>query len=241
MNELPGQSANNRVCGELAAVISLPIEAMLAAQQAFENAMANLKRHDEEITKFAGARDAARQEADAVNAKIRGFFQSFGLSTRDAVKLKAARNGHLDDAENFQMLVDDLAAVRNSHELAAHEAAANYASLRRDARLAALRHLTGVLDAMVPEEFLLFAGLTAEEARLGYSVQFNSDPSVHEPIEFALRELNSLLRQMILGRPQLPNSSVLLPSLPDGLRQFVISPIRLKQLRDSLDVAEQPS
>lgn len=234
MNEQPGQPAPNQVSAELAAAISTSVEAMQGAQQAFEAARANLARHDDEIAKFAGARDAAKQEAEAVNAKIRTEFRSMGLSTKDAVKLKAARNGHLADAENFQMLVDDLRSIRTSHELAAHEAAAAYVGLRRAARQAALARLTDLLASRLPDEFLLFVGLVAEEARLGDSTLFNSDSSVHEPIEFALRELNGKLRQTVKDRGEVPDSSVILPPAPDGVRQFVISPIRVKQLRDSL-------
>lgn len=216
------------------AAIAGPLQELAKCQTEFENAFAEFQMHGEEIAKFTKARDAAKAAAEEVNAKIRGEFKTFGISAKDAVKLQSARNGHLDDAENFQMLTDDITAVRLSSELAASIAAAACITARMLARSAAIKYLEEVLIQKLRPEYFMLIELTAEFANSGYSVDFNMDPTVRTSIEFSLREVSRLINLKTKERNLEQGSSLFLPPPPSSIGDFIKSPLEIKALAEKV-------
>lgn len=210
------------------------LQELAKCQTEFENAFAEFQKHGEEIAKFTKARDAAKAAAAEVSAKIRAEFKMSGISTKDAVKLKSARNGHLDDAESFQMLTDELTAARLCSELAACRASAACFKARKLARSAAIEYLNEVLVQKLPPEYFMLIELTAEFVDSGDSVDFNMDSTVWTSIEFSQREVAKLINLKTKVRNFDQGSRLFLPPLPSSIDDFIKSPLGLKALADKV-------
>src|SRR5574343_360238 len=90
---------------DLATHIKPLVDAVHSAYAAFEEGRLELTRHSEAIERFEKCRDASRQAADEENLALRGLFKVLS-SPKEALKRQAARNGYLEDAGNFQALID---------------------------------------------------------------------------------------------------------------------------------------
>lgn len=227
-----------------AAIAGLPeaiaesMKTLAAHQLEFETALAEIRRHDEEISRFEKARDASKAAADEANAKIRSDYKAFGINAKEAIKLKVARNGHMEDAENFQALIDDIVTVRKSSELKAHKAAEAYKDARRMVRTAAAGFVESVLMQRLPAELFMFIELTAEIASLRESVLFNTDPTVHSPLDFALREVSALIHRGIKQRNPDAGTASILPAAPESIGGFGKSPLQMQALMNEVAAAE---
>lgn|GEM_PF-3226003 len=222
----------------LVEAIAEGVKKMSAHQLEFETALAEIRRHDEEILRHEKVREASKAAADEANAKIRSEYKAFGINAKEAVKLKVARNGHLEDAENFQALIEDVLIVRKSSELNAHRAALGYKAARKMVRASAVAFLESVLTQRLPAEFFVFVELSAEIAALGDSAHYSADPTVHSPIDFALRELFALIGAEIKQRVSAASYSHLLPKSPEGIGGFGKSPLQMQALMKEVAAAE---
>lgn len=218
--------------------IAASMETLVAHQLQFESALAEVRRHDEEISRFEKARDASKAAADEANTKIRSEFKVFGISSKEAVKLKSLRNGHLEDAENFQALIDDILSVRKSAEVQAHESALAYKSAKREVRDHALKYLEGCLANTLSPELLMFVELTAEMAGAGESILFNADPTVHEPMEFATRRVSALISSALKVRDSKFGSSSFLPESPSDIGSYGKSQLQIIALKRQIADAQ---
>lgn len=196
----------------------------------FEAARNEIVRHNAEISKFERARDASRGAAEEVNHKIVSSLREFGISAKDAANLKARRNGHLEDADNFQSLIDDLVAVRKYAELKASAVALNYMGERKQALDAAVAYLETVVLQRIPAELFMLIELVAERAASGDSVLYNTDPSADQPLSFAKREVFKLLGAQVVKRNPGIGSASILPPVPGDVASFKLSPLRLAKL-----------
>lgn len=196
----------------------------------FEAVRDEIVRHNAEISKFEKTRDASRGAAEEANQKIVSSFREFGISAKDAVKLKATRNGHLEDAENFQSLIDDLVAVRKHAELKTAVAAANYMVERKKAFDAAVAYLESAVLQHLPAELFMLIQLVAEQAAMGDSVLYNHDSSVDQPLSFAKRQVFALLGRQVLKMDSGIGSALILPPAPEAVASFKLSPFQLNKL-----------
>lgn len=223
---------------DLATHIKPLIDAASNALATFEARRAEVVQHEESIARFEKCRDASRQLADAENGKLRTLLKAIA-SPKEAVKHQAARNGHLEDFENFQALADEQRAVKKRSDIELSNAASALVSARFAVTDAAIDYLQGSLFDSLPQEYFQLIQLIAEKASSRWSASFNADPTVHDPIDFACRETAILIRTRIMAdrnsAPQLPS---LLPEPPVGVGSLIISPCQLNVLRAEISGEE---
>jgi hypothetical protein len=220
---------------DLATHIKPLVEAVNAAQAEFERKHADLLRHAEGIERFEKCRDASRSQADEENIKLRGLFKVFA-APKEALKHQAARNGYLEDADNFQALADEQGLAKKACALELNKLASSVRDTRRAVRSAAIEYLRGALIGHMPGEFFQLVQLISESAAYRESALFNTDPTVSEPIEFALREVLTLIRTAVMSnRDTYLGYASLLPSTPPSMGQFNLSPVQIHLLEQELD------
>lgn len=206
------------------------IDAAATALATFEARRAEVVQHEESIARFERCRDASRQLADAENGKLRTLLKAIA-SPKEAVKHQAARNGHLEDVENFQALADEQRAVKKRSDIELSVAASELINARNAVTDAAIEYLQDSLFDSLPPEYFQLIQLIADKASSRRSASFNADPTVKEPIEFACRETATLIRSRIMtNRKTAPRLASLLPDPPAGLGSLVISPCRMSVL-----------
>ncbi len=216
---------------DLATHIKPLIDAAATALDTFEARRAEVAQHEESIVRFEKCRDASRQLADAENGTLRKLLKAIS-SPKEAVKHQAARNGHLEDVENFQALADEQRAVKKRSDIDLSDAASALLAARYAVTDAAIDYLKDSLFDSLPQEYFQLIHLIAEKASARRSEYFNADPSVRDPIEFACREASILIRSRIMAdRNFALGWASLLPEPPHGLSSLLISPCQMNVLR----------
>lgn len=210
------------------------VEAVYSAYAEFEEARLELTRHNEAIERFEKCREESRQAANEENLALKGLFKALS-SPKECLKRQAARNGHLEDAENFQDLINE-ANLAKKHLAIELSKVASLALDRRNAvRMAAIEYLQEAFIERLPVEYFQLVQLLCEQASAHESSLFNADPTAGMPIDFAIREVGRLVSCHIKGRPDsgLGIASIL-SDQPSGLRSFVLPHARLHQIEAEL-------
>lgn len=196
----------------------------------FEARRAEVMQHEESIARFEKCRDASRQLADAENGKLRTLLKAMA-SPKDSLKHQAARNGHLEDVENFQALADEQRAVKKRSDMELSNASNALVDARNAVTDAAIDYLQDSLIDALPQEYFQLVQLIAEKASSRRMPSFNADPNVKEPIDFACREVAMLIRTRIMADRDLAAGwASLLPDPPAGLDSLMISPCQMNVL-----------
>lgn len=212
---------------DLATHIKPLLEAAELALAAFEARKADVQRHADSIDRFEKCRDASRQLADAKNGKLRSLLKAIA-SPKEAVKHQAARNGHLEDVENFQALADEQRTVKKRADIELSRAASALVSARNAVTDAAIAYLQDSLFDSLPQGYIQLIQLIAEKAGCGRSTLFNTDPTVKDPIDFAYREVSGLIRSRTVANRDFSAGSVsLLPAPPPELGSLILSPLKM--------------
>lgn len=221
---------------DLASHIKPQLDEQNAASVEFEARLAEHRKFDEAIARFDSCRDASRQSAEVKNANLRELIRN-GAQPKEVLKCQAARNGDLEDAENFQLIADEQRKAQKGATLALYRAAEMVMLCRARARSTAIEYLKAKLAEGFPTEFFSLFELLLEEASAGDSAYFNADQSVTDVAEFAAREVAKLVSgHLVNNRNRSLGSSSFLPDLPSGLNQFKASPLQLEQM--ARDIAE---
>jgi hypothetical protein len=223
---------------DLATHIKPLINAAAAALATFEARRAEVMQHEESIARFEKCRDASRQLADAENGKLRTLLKAMA-SPKDALKHQAARNGHLEDVENFQALADEQRAVKRRSVLELSKAATALFYARLAVTDTAITYLQGVLFDSLPEGYFQLIQLMAEKASSGRDVLFRNDPTVTEPLDFACREVGKQIRDQLKGSRHFHlGSSSLLPDPPPDIASLILSPCQMNALQAEIDAGD---
>lgn len=218
----------------LESIIAPHMAARQAEITAFEAKQAKYQKCNESIVRFSSCRDTARQSADEKNLVLREMIRN-DSPPKDVLKCQAERNGFLEDAENFQAISNDQVVVQKELALDLHRSANNVISHHRSARSAAVEFLKVALVEKIGSEFFMLYELLREEAAGGYSNHFNADQTTHDAGQFAAREIAGLVSAHLVKNGQLgPGISSLMPAVPDSIRRFVLSPIKIQMLEREL-------
>lgn len=186
----------------------------------------NIDRSEERYGKLA---EASKADADAGSLEIQEQHRSGNPDSAKVYKIRAKRNGHLEDVEIYQGLKSSCAAARASSELKVSMAAGNMLSLKSKFMAEASRGLTDYLTEHITDfrPLMLFLGMVAEYAKSGDCEYYNARHDISSPLEFALNELGAVVRVAFKdGIPEEFGSKAFLQELPSGLRQKMLSPLQ---------------
>ena len=214
------------------------LEKLVAPRQAFEQARAETQTLDKKIAEFNAQIDASKMAADEVSKKIRAQYKSEGTGAREAVKLKAQRRANIEEAEDFQWIVQDLVREKSRSELSAIRAANEYMCANDAVIRQADSYLESVLIESLPVELRMFIQIKVEIAERGLSDLYRADATVNTPIEFALRELAKLLRIEFKAQKPAYGIGGFLPSHPESIGSYKSTPFGIKKLEDELAAME---
>ena len=186
----------------------------------------NIDRSEERYGKLA---EASKADADAGSLEIQEQHRSGNPDSAKVYKIRAKRNGHLEDVEIYQGLRNGCAAARASSELKVSMAAGNMLSLKSKFMAEASRVFTDYLTEHITDfrPLMLFLGMVAEYAKSGDCEYYNARHDLSTPLEFALSELGAIVRVAFKdGIPEEFGSKAFLQELPSGLRQKTLSPLQ---------------
>ena len=186
----------------------------------------NIDRSEERYGKLA---EASKADADSGSLEIQEQHRSGNPDSAKVYKIRAKRNGHLEDVEIYQGLKSSCAAARASSELKVSMAAGNMLSLKSKFMAEASRVFTDYLTEHITDfrPLMLFLGMVAEYAKSGDCEYYNARHDLSTPLEFALSELGAIVRVAFKdGIPEEFGSKAFLQELPSGLRQKTLSPLQ---------------
>ena len=198
------------------------LEISRAATVEIENADRNKQRYE----KLA---EASKAEAHAYSLELQELHRSDDPDPKQVYKIRAKRNGCLEDAEIHLSSIMGCGAARASSELKVSIAAANMLSLKSQFLAEGSRifaeHLTEHLSDLRP--MMMFMGMVAEYAQSGDCEYYNARHDLSTPLEFALNQLAEIVRVALKdGIPEEFGSRAFLRELPPGLRQKMLSPLQ---------------
>lgn len=218
----------------LESIITPHLDALQAAITEFEAQQAEYQKGEESIGRYESFRDEARQSADEKNLLLRELIRK-DAPTKDVLKCQAARNGCLEDGENFQAIADDQRRVQKGKALDLSRLANKVISHNRITRVAAIDYLKMAVVEKLGKEFFMLYELLREEAAAGASSHFNADPTSGDASKFAAQEIAALVSiHLVQNRRQGTGVSSLIPEVPADINRFMLSPIKIQMLEREL-------
>jgi len=222
----------------LAAQVNQEIGQNLAIYEAAAVELENIDRNEERYGKLA---EASKAEADAGSLEIQELHRSGNPDPAKVYKIRAKRNGHLEDVEIYQGLRNGCAAARASSELKVGIAAGTLLDLRSKFMADSSKVLAAYLTEHITDfrPLMLFLGMVAEYAKSGDCEYYNARHDISSPLEFALHQLSEVAGIALKdGIPEEFGSRTFLQELPSGLRQKKFTPCQIVAKQQALAAME---
>lgn len=210
------------------------LDAYEAETANFEYAKNEIASGHEQLSEIDKWKKAARSVVGAANAEAVAILKKNGSTPKDALKAKVKQRLALEDIETFNAVAADVESDNKRWELKAHQAANAVRFTRDAARNASIAVLKEALIGRLPQEYFMLVELITEFADSGDSVEFNTDPIIKSPLEFALREVSFLVAAAIPANRHDFGLCAILPESPSGLDSFGKSPIQMQNLTEEL-------